>query len=339
MNSVCLPALAEQDAPASVLERFPVARYRLHGIVEQDLTLPGFSGSMLRGAFGHALKRGVCVTGLGDCKSCALYRNCSYPAIFETPPPLNCRRNYSQIAGPYVVEPSGVATGRLVRGSPFEFDLVLIGPALRELPLIAIAWRRALERDLCDGHGGVLLGSIHSEDGVMVLRPGDDSPKPHSRHVLVPPAPMGLDRLDVVFETPLALRRDGKDLDAATIKPRDFLMSLIRRISDLATMQLGVELPIDYASLSRQATDIGGTSEFRQKRWSRYSSRQRRSMPMTGLIGRWQLTGDLMSFWPFLYLGQWLHVGKKCSFGFGGYRLVGAHQTGECSRYLERSHD
>ncbi|MCI5124675.1 MAG: CRISPR system precrRNA processing endoribonuclease RAMP protein Cas6, partial [Candidatus Electrothrix sp. AR5] len=27
-------------------------------------------------------------------------------------------------------------------------------------------------------------------------------------------------------------------------------------------------------------------------------------------------------FWPFLWLGQWLHIGKQASKGFGRYQLL-----------------
>ncbi|MBK7847400.1 MAG: CRISPR system precrRNA processing endoribonuclease RAMP protein Cas6 [Zoogloea sp.] len=40
-----------------------------------------------------------------------------------------------------------------------------------------------------------------------------------------------------------------------------------------------------------------------------------------GVIGSWRLTGEIAPFIPFLYLGQWLHVGKEATFGLGGYRL------------------
>jgi len=44
-------------------------------------------------------------------------------------------------------------------------------------------------------------------------------------------------------------------------------------------------------------------------------------MPIGGVIGRWHLKGPLDDFWPFIHLGQWLHVGKKCSFGLGRYTI------------------
>jgi CRISPR/Cas system endoribonuclease Cas6 (RAMP superfamily) len=45
-------------------------------------------------------------------------------------------------------------------------------------------------------------------------------------------------------------------------------------------------------------------------------------MPVAGVTGSWRLAGDLRALWPFLYLGQWLHVGKKTTFGLGHYQLI-----------------
>jgi CRISPR/Cas system endoribonuclease Cas6 (RAMP superfamily) len=44
-------------------------------------------------------------------------------------------------------------------------------------------------------------------------------------------------------------------------------------------------------------------------------------MVLGGAVGSWTLAGDLAPFWPLLYLGQWLHVGKSATFGLGRYRL------------------
>ena len=58
--------------------------------------------------------------------------------------------------------------------------------------------------------------------------------------------------------------------------------------------------------------------------WTRYSSRQQQEMALGGVVGAWRLNGPrdaLASVWPWLWLGQWLHVGKNASFGLGGYQL------------------
>ena len=59
--------------------------------------------------------------------------------------------------------------------------------------------------------------------------------------------------------------------------------------------------------------------------WVRYSSRQQQEMALGGVVGSWQLNGPadaIAGIWPWLWLGQWLHVGKNATMGLGGYRLT-----------------
>jgi hypothetical protein len=47
-------------------------------------------------------------------------------------------------------------------------------------------------------------------------------------------------------------------------------------------------------------------------------------MTLGGVLGQWHLHGPteaLAAAWPWLWLGQWLHVGKNATFGLGGYAL------------------
>ncbi len=47
-------------------------------------------------------------------------------------------------------------------------------------------------------------------------------------------------------------------------------------------------------------------------------------MTLGGAVGHWTLEGDLAPLLPWLWLGQWLHVGKNATMGMGGYHLSSA---------------
>ena len=66
---------------------------------------------------------------------------------------------------------------------------------------------------------------------------------------------------------------------------------------------------------------LGSDKHLTWRDWTRYSCRQQQKMELGGVVGSWQLTGELAPFLPFLHLGQWLHVGKEAVFGLGGYDL------------------
>lgn len=73
--------------PASFEAILPIGRYRAMFRASQPIHLPAFAGSAWRGAFGHALKRALCVTRMPVCAECALWRCCGYAYVFEPPPP------------------------------------------------------------------------------------------------------------------------------------------------------------------------------------------------------------------------------------------------------------
>jgi hypothetical protein len=98
--------------------------------MQDELRLPDYSGSLLRGNFGAALRRTACMTGLPECPGCPLYRTCPYPAIFETPAPeIHSLQRFSQVPNPYVVEPPPIGTRHVPAGEIFLLAMVLVGRA------------------------------------------------------------------------------------------------------------------------------------------------------------------------------------------------------------------
>ena len=302
---------------------FPAARYRLEFTTERPIHLPEYAGSALRGAFGHALKHIACVTRERDCTACALYRTCAYPAIFETPPPLNyARRKLSHVPLPFVVEPPPWGERAHGTGSALHFDLVLIGPALAQLPLVLMAWRRALQLGLGPLQGTARLHRVFVEgDAEPVMADTAAGLRPHVQQLPEPPTHTAPKRVTLVFDTPLRLQRAGHVLGVGELTPADLLRALLRRVAELVELQLGGSLDIDFAALSAHAATITGDAQLSWRDWTRQSSRQQQRMVLGGAVGRWTLHGELAPFWPLLHWGQWLHVGKNTTFGLGRYRI------------------
>lgn len=84
----------------------PIKTYRLYFSTERPIRLPGFAGSAWRGAFGHALKKTVCVVRNTPCNQCLLKNACAYSVVFETPPPANAEkmRKYTAAPHPFVLQ-------------------------------------------------------------------------------------------------------------------------------------------------------------------------------------------------------------------------------------------
>lgn len=146
----------------------------IHLTVRQDepLKMPEHPGSMLRGAFGTALRSLTCITDMPECKKCPLKHQCKFPHIFEMPAlqssnlqavnPYVIHIPISQVSHPYTEQPHHTAPSHIThktsrptqqvtiykRGDVWQFGMTLMGAAIAETQLIIDAWKLASETGL-----------------------------------------------------------------------------------------------------------------------------------------------------------------------------------------------
>lgn len=123
----------------------------------------------------------------------------------------------------------------------------------------------------------------------------------------------------VEFVTPLRLKL-GNDLLRAP-PPLDVLL---HRVIGRAAQLAGCSLSPEHETLFEVARAARiAHHDIRWIDWSRYSARQRRSMPFGGLVGSVRYEGEgLQAIIPWLRLAEWLHAGNKSTFGLGVCRLI-----------------
>lgn len=312
----------------------PANRYQFNFAVETPLHLNFYSGSMLRGAFGHALRHISCMTKMADCKTCPLYRSCPYPAIFETPPPEHHGLQvFSEIPSPYIIEPPALGSKDYQPGDTLSFSMVLIGTAIQQLPLIIYAWQRALARGL-----GKLQSQARLIDVALTL---SQTQTESSEQVVIYTAQEGAvvinhehlinknrfeypdsitQSLTLHVKTPLRIQKKGQTL-SHDMTGRDFIMSLVRRYYLLEEFHTAHYQAPDFSELAELARAVSCETRFRWCDWARYSNRQQQKMILGGVLGDIKLTGQLQPFIPIIQLGQWLHAGNKTTFGMGLYTI------------------
>ena len=133
------------------LPTLPLARYRMRfgehapqGASPVASPRTGYLGSAWRGAFGHALRKAVCVTRLPTCDPCVLLRSCPYPFLFEsrTPPGAEKLARCPRTPGPCVLEPAAPCfdTG----SDTLNLGVTLFGPANDHLHALDQAGRTGL---------------------------------------------------------------------------------------------------------------------------------------------------------------------------------------------------
>jgi len=309
---------------------FPLARYRIEWRATAPIHLPDYAGSMLRGAFGHALRQLACMTRQKDCAGCALTASCPYPAIFAPlPPAAHALQKFSQIPVPYVIEPPEWGARVVEAGEGFAFSVVLIGRALRELPLVILAWRRALARGIGAGDGTAeLLRVVHCAETAEteIHRPETGTLAPHKQEIAIGSG-LPAESVTLRFHTPLRLQQNGRALPPDKLDARTLLMALARRASLLSEFHGDGPLLDDFAPLAAACADLRDDKRLAWRDWTRYSSRQRQKMALGGAVGEWTIRGPLAPFMPFLRLGEWLHAGKEAAFGLGRYTLDAGAST------------
>ncbi|WP_022947151.1 CRISPR system precrRNA processing endoribonuclease RAMP protein Cas6 [Methylohalobius crimeensis] len=306
----------------------PLAHYRFHCRALTPLSFPRYAGSTWRGAFGHALKKSVCVTRQPDCRDCLLWRSCAYSYIFETPPPENADilRKYPAAPHPFIIHPEATNSGRYQAGEPFSVDLTLIGHANARLPYLVHAWQKIGDLGIGGGKGRFELESVEQQatpnaEWQEIHRRGN--PLTALSPQTPPPTPAPNGQCVLTFHTPLRVRYRDRLMGVENFSFRGLLAALLRRLSLLCYFHGDTPLEIDFRTLIDQAKSVTPLrTELRWFDWKRYSNRQKTEMHMGGLLGQVILEGQALApFWPWLSAGQWLHVGKGTVMGLGKYQV------------------
>lgn len=335
---------AEEMAHDAYAYHLPVASLRFVAVVERAISLPPNAGSTLRGAFGHALKEVGCLyRGQGaPCETCVENRaalaedqstRCVYGYIFDTPRPPHTplHERQQEVPHPYVIRLAGGDGGTYPPGARLEFDVQLFGLALHLAERVVEACVHMTRTGLGAGRGTAEVREVWERDPFGVASHPLPSPLGRSDLTLVAgwneatarAQSLASGSVALQFLTPTRLVRDG--VPARVPEFAVVARALLRRLTTLALFH-GGEAPADlFALLARHAEEVrlaAWQGEWRD--WERYSSRQDRRMIFGGLVGTAVYEGDVEPFLPYLVYGQAIHIGKRCTFGEGHYRVVGA---------------
>ncbi len=299
----------------------PLARYRAHFDSTRPLRMPEFAGNVWRGALGHALKHSVCVTRQPECPPCPLYRSCLYPYFWETPPHVGAEkmRKYQNAPHPFVLVPQP--------GAPAQLEFTLIGQANQHLPVFVNALKMAAANPRGIA-GNVLalrqLEQLPSADldhhhWLSILKPGGALTPLPLASALLPAAPAAV---NIELLTPMRIKHEGRPVGVAAFTFADLFGSLLRRISMLSYFHSSNPLETDFRGLNAAARLVPINKQLRWVAQHRHSTRQQADVAVDGVVGTIQVAGaDLRPYWPFLWIGQWVHAGSAATMGLGRYRL------------------
>ena len=311
------------------------ARYRFHVRVTATLSLPDYAGSALRGAFGHALLQ-VCGLSAHDRdNNTSLFQQSPYVEVFapQQLPQAVSLKNLAQLPVPYIIEAPLTQVRVYQPDETLLFEMVLCGNALQHLPVVILAWRRAFLRGVGggDGKGELYKAEILEPDGTAKVIYDYGYPRivPHETIITAPnfdaSACFKMD-VHLLLETPLRLQQQGSILGPREMTAPALLRNLIRRVTLQLQMQQPDACPLEQIRhLNNLADKVEDERRLAWQEWGRYSSRQKQAMKLGGVTGHWLLNDVSTELLPFIYLGQWLHVGKETAFGLGKYKWLTGH--------------
>ena len=265
-----------------------------------------------RSATGRMLRHAVCLTRAEQCTGCPLRARCAYPAWFEPDPPGNPPPLKAANSAP---APYALHVPRGGDGDPARLRLLVVGEwAMSQVALLRGAVERAAGAGLGKRRERLALREVSvsgNPPGLARLPAGVDA-----EPVVVPAIPPAV---EMVLDSPLRLLRKKKlvgpdDLDGG------LLTDALRRRFALLVWAHGRGGAVEWpASESVVLAD----RELRVVGRQRYSARQGQTLSLAGLVGRVRLDGPgLVAWWPWLWAGQYVQIGKATTQGAGAYRLL-----------------
>lgn len=318
-----------------MLQNFRFARYRLTYIVQEPLKMPTDKGNIFRGRFGYLLRYIACIGNALECeKKCQYVDRCVYSKCFETPVPKDSPmlRGQPFAPHPFILQPPRTTKKKYVPDDTFTCNITLIGEAIELLPWIVLTFHEMGRRriGLQGARGQCLLHKVetlpaHENHPPQTIYTAETEMLTDEGIILnlidvMHNTPEITDTIELEFITPTSIKVDGKWTRDLTFE--HLIRNLLRRIRFLSYFHCGEDLEVDAHALIDAARGITHESRFQWLKSNRYSYRAESSIPMSGFIGKVRYSGALEQFLPFIYLGEYLHIGHHTAFGYGQYRLI-----------------
>ena len=233
---------------------------------------------------------------------------------------------------PFILEPPHTQQLDYAPGDTFTCTLTLIGETITLLPWLVFTFREIGRRrvgirgkrgqcrldkvETLPARGSQDIRTIYTAATELLTDDGQIL----GRDDVMRSVPNGIDEIALEFLTPTSIKVEGKWTSKLTFE--HLIRNLLRRIRFLSYFHCGEDLAVDARALIDTAKAVTDVSNFYWIRADRYSYRAEKSVPMGGFIGKVRFTGALEPFLPFIYLGEYLHIGHHTAFGHGQYRIT-----------------
>jgi hypothetical protein len=269
--------------------------YKIDVTTTKNYKPPFFCGSMLRGAFGVALKRVVCINPSYSCDGCFAKDSCLYYSFYEQKNSFHKYRITSKL---------GMEN--------LKFSIYLFEDSTDELPYVLSAIKKALEE----------IGLGREKEPVKISEISVNEKPIYRGEDFLPingitPNEFELDEIHsnikIEFKMPLRIKQNNQFAKNNISLPHLIINihNRYRELKELSYKKLGFKVEGEIVKSNLRYLDL-----------YRYSNRQRSKMKLGGIIGDITIKGvDAKSFY-YLKLGEVIGAGKQTVFGLGDYEIT-----------------
>ncbi|MCX8082701.1 MAG: CRISPR system precrRNA processing endoribonuclease RAMP protein Cas6 [bacterium] len=306
------------------LQQIPFSIFLFRIRPDEEIILNKFYGSTIRGGFGYAFKKATCIfKNKSTCVDCILSGECAYSLLFESKiQNSNATLKTLDIPRPYILDIETYRKNIYNKNDILPLQLTLIGNSIKYLPYFFVSIQTLGETGFGYQRKNFTIESVlqqYPEEKEIYNAEEGSLTKPDIGRV----KEIGTEpttKLTLKFITPTRIKYNGKFV--SIIEFHYLVRSLIHRITFLSEHWCDKKIEYHWNDLIKKSEDI--RIEVCETRWvefERYSTRQKTTMKLGGIVGEITYKGNIDDFLPLIILGSYLHTGKNTTFGLGKYRI------------------
>jgi hypothetical protein len=286
----------------------------------ERLALQPYAGSAWRGAFGHALKRTVCIAGMRPCAGCHLVHVCVFPKFFpaDQSAASDLPARFASPPVPFVLAPEPTPRkGFFAPDETVEVRMLLLDTVADGAAYALHALIEAARHGIGAARTPLRLVGLGQVGGPL------RAPDPTAFAAALAPFPLqppsAPSYVRIRFVTPLRLRLADDLLTGAQFRPAHLIAAALRR----TTLLLGPPAEATAQRIRATAQALHWIApRFGWLETTRRSTRQAATMRFGGIVGKAGLDlSGAPDMWALLWLASILHLGKGASMGFGRIAL------------------
>lgn len=291
----------------------------------EEMSLPSYPAITIRGGLGYELKNAQCTChqDICVCEHIQFYRQ-----LYEEQSGVK-HEEYGYIAynRPFIIRTRHNYKRTYKKTDAYTFEILLFGEAICKYRDLIVAMEAFGQKGIGEKMSKFYVKQVRSLGAPIPVTVYNDGEWIEDVHInklsdLVLPYKKKVQKVKIQFHTPTRLQIDG--IYQQQVSFEAMMENLLRRINSLLYYHqnelLDRDLYHEILERSKEVEEI--IQSYNKVKYRRFSTRQHQEMFLHGIEG-WSIVKgpEIHSLLPLLYLGQFCHIGKQTTFGFGEYSI------------------